>query len=770
MPLQSHFHPQLLLGAHIEQVSAARAGIFKWHSHDENRLEITRWCEALEKTHDLGKGTQAFQEYISNPSNYIGNPDLKRHSQLSQLLILLLAEEEKWDPLKTLALSACALGHHSGFPTFEKLRELGGGKAANLLKQQCSIVETQDLQKATDLPITCLLLDNRPWRKAEIIIDKKIKPVFKSLSLEQAVDFRLKTQFLFSTLLEADKAFLAISDPEAYLALDRKIWEPAWIDKKIGTPVESEINTSRHAARKALIEQTQAEHSNRIFNLTAPTGIGKTMLAATWAFEQRKNIEAETGVPPKIIVVLPFLSIIDQTAREYETLLREGIDKPDGSWFLTSHSLSDRQYGNYEMEESTEAFFIDTWRTELVITTYDQFLLSLLSPKARHQMRFHNLCDALIIMDEVQSLPCRLWKPLESVLLGLTKFGSTRVLLMSATLPPFVSSSKSLLPNHEKYFSKFHRYSIFFDIQEKTRIHDFIDGVCEQLPEWLKKGRRILLTLNTRRSARAVRDALAVAWPQEFIDIPLFFLSADVTPLDRLRNINQIAQGRPCVVVSTQCIEAGVDIDMDMVVRDFAPLDSLIQIAGRCNREGTKERCTVRIVDLVSENGRRFSEMIYDDVHMQETRQLVSNIDEIKEEDILELTNKYFAALAKKKNLGDEHVERFARWEEDFPVRTLLRGEDREKDDILVRAQDLELKNDMQAAASVEDRWKRREAWRKLAGRIAKVTISIYANRKFAPESIASEWYGHWLLNEGYYDSERGLTLPQDPEGDTLIL
>ncbi len=768
MPLLSH--PDILLHKHIEQVIAAVTGIFKWHSQDLTEQKIAGWCETLAKIHDLGKGTQAFQKYISNPSKYRGNLDLKKHSRLSQLLILLLAEEAKWDPLKTLALSACALGHHTSFPTFEKLREIGGGDEARLLKHQCPIIETQGLQEETNFPVTQISLDNRPWANAKKIIDQKIRPVFDSLSLDQAVDFRLNTQFLFSTLLEADKAFLAIPDPETYLALNRKKWEPSWIDKKIGTPADGEINTIRQAARKALTEQTKAEHSNRIFNLTAPTGIGKTMLAATWAFEQRKNIDAETGVPPKIIVVLPFLSIIDQTAREYETLLRVGMASPDGSWFMTIHSLSDRQYNNYKMEEATESFFIDTWRTELVITTYDQFLLGLLSPKARHQMRFHNLCDALIIMDEVQSLPCRLWKPLESLLLGLTKLGSTRVLLMSATLPPFISKTMSLLPNHEKYFANFKRYSIHFHIQEKTKLNDFINEICKQLPEWLQKENRVLLTLNTRRSARAVRDALASSWVKEFSDVPLFFISADVTPSDRLRNINQIALGHPCIVVSTQCIEAGVDIDMDLVIRDFAPLDSLVQIAGRCNREGRKARCIVKIVDLVSENGRRFSEMIYDDMHMQVTRQLLSNIDEIQEEDILELTNKYFAALAEKKNLGDEHVERFARWQEDFPVRTLLRGEDTEKDSFLILEQDPSLKNDMLATARIEDRWKRREAWRKLAGRIAKVTVSIYANREFTPESIASEWCGQWILNEGYYDSERGLTLPQEPEGDALIL
>ena len=117
-----------------------------------------------------------------------------------------------------------------------------------------------------------------------------------------------------------------------------------------------------------------------------------------------------------------------------------------------------------------------------------------------------------------------------------------------------------------------------------------------------------------------------------FSNIPLLFLSADVTPLDRLDAIKTIKKGNPCIVVSTQCIEAGVDIDMDFVIRDFAPFDSLIQIAGRCNRNGRISRpATVEVVDLSNEQGKRYSDMVYDDVHLQVTRQLIEHIEEIEE-------------------------------------------------------------------------------------------------------------------------------------------
>jgi CRISPR-associated endonuclease/helicase Cas3 len=372
-------------------------------------------------------------------------------------------------------------------------------------------------------------------------------------------------------------------------------------------------------------------------------------------------------------------------------------------------------------------------------------------------------------MDEVQSLPCKLWKPLESLLRGLTKMGNSRILLMSATLPSFVAGVKPLLPDHESYFKVFGRYAISFRTREAIPLQQFLDEICRRLPTWLADHSRVLLTLNTRRSARLVRDALEAGWPSGFQDVPLLFLSADVTPSDRLKAIQKIAEGRPCIAVSTQCIEAGVDIDMDVVIRDFAPLDSLIQIAGRCNRGGSKGRCIVEIVDLLTQNGRRFSEMIYDSVHLQETRRIIEDIDRVEEEQILDLANRYFAALTEKMNLGGEHLKRFARWEEDAPVQTLLR-EEREQVAFLVLEQDPTLREELEAASKVEDRWQRREAWRKLAGRIARVSVSIYAKSGFYPEDIASHWQGHWILRKGYYDSRCGLILPDSHEAEGVLI
>jgi len=762
-------HPDLQLSEHIAQVKSAIDSLCSWHSKSVVSAKIKAIIQKVVSLHDIGKGTKAFQEYIENPPAYTGDPMDKAHTPMSLLLTLLISREEKWEALESIQVSAIVFGHHRKLPLAERLREIGSGMLPKTLKRQIATLQTDGLKQHCGFDISTLGLEGRPWAKALKYLDDSVLPEFEKLSIEDALIFRLKTQLLFSLLLEADKALLAVREPQKYLHREPRYWMSQWVDQKIGSPEDTPVNKIRQSLRVDLKSQIEEIERPGIFSLTAPTGSGKTMLSATWFLKLREKM-SNKGLCPKAIIVLPFLSVIDQTTKEYESLLTTGGQEADGSWFLTSHSLSDRKY-KQGLEEDAEHFFVDTWRTELTITTYDQFLMTLMDSKTRYQMRFHNLCDSLIVMDEVQSLPCKLWKPLEEILRCLVTIGNSSVLLMSATLPAIISDAKPLVEDYSAYFEAFNRYKLQFRLQEKLKISDFCNEVFSRRDEWLKRNMRVLITLNTRRSARLVRDKLADDWPRELANIPLFFLSADVTPQDRLDAIKTIKEDNPCIVVSTQCIEAGVDIDMDFVIRDFAPFDSLIQIAGRCNRNGRLSHpATVEVVDLINEQAKRYSDMVYDDVHLQVTRQLIEEITEIEERDILLLADHYFEMLTAKKDTGMEHLKKFARWEEDKSVEELLRGKEREKYTFLVIKQDPELKDEMTKANKIGDRWKRREAWRAIAGRIAKISVGVYAKHGFDPQDIATEYLGQWLLHDKFYSTDQGLVLDDDSTGGVLIL
>lgn len=777
-------HPNLFLYQHIAHVKLAAEGIWQWHT-EKVVIEKVKWLTMeLISLHDTGKASEAFQEFINDPLSYNGDPMQKAHTPLSLVVTLLHAQKNGWNYLDTLILAVCAYAHHSGLPAlpgkkFGKeqsssrvLDDFTGGPIARMLKKQLPTLDLLSLERETGISLKNSNLTGEHLKEAGRFLQREVMPGFHTLPLENAIDFRLRAQLIFSFMLEADKAFLAVPDPKAHLDRKHRHWHSAWVDQKIGQCEDNPVNLIRKKARAKVIERTADKHNKGICSMTAPTGIGKTLLAATWALVKREMTEKTTGIPPKIIVVLPYLSIIDQTAKEYRSLLEIGGQAVDGSWFLTSHSLSDRKFAPW-MEEKAEHFFIDTWRTELVITTYDQFLLSLIEPRARYQMRFHNLCDALIIMDEVQSLPCKLWQLLDAVLNSLSKTGNSQILLMSATLPPFVSNTIPLLENHEKYFRSFSRYELHLNISKKLHIQTFCEDLAARMGSWLTRKERVLITLNTRKCARIIFDYLKERWPEKYKTVPILFISADVTPKDRLNKIGIIKNNKACVVVSTQCIEAGVDIDMGIVIRDFAPWDSIVQIAGRCNREGTRGKwIRVEIVNLVNEKGNRYSEMIYDEVALQVTRKLLESFSAIKEEDVLSVSDQYFKELDRLKDTGKNHLKRFAQWQEDVSVRELLRGKDREQYSFLVIEQDHFLKKAMTEANSIDDRWKRREAWRKLSGRIAEITVNLYARSGFSPNEIASEFFGHWLLRDGYYDSERGIMLENKAwkmNGDTLV-
>jgi len=783
-------HPNLLLSEHIHQVMEAADGLLAGHSHELVAGDVQRLSGLAARSHDLGKGVAPFQEYIEAPDAYSGGKEDKSHTPMSLLLSLLLAKNEGWAAMDALILAACARGHHGELPYLPPVNltdtsgrtidDFSGTRINRVLKRQIETLDASLLSRASGLDFDPIDLSPASISAAVRYLRRKVVKSFhafvKSAEPDEAVRFRLKAQLIFSLLLEADKAFLAVPDAAAHTVRRPRPWRSAWVDEMIANAEESAVNHLRKRAREAVVEAISEKEDHGIVSLTAPTGVGKTLLAGTWALTMRERLAGKTNRPPKVIIVLPFLSIIDQTVGVYKALLEMGGRKADGAWLLTSHSLSDRRY-DPSMEESQERFFIDTWRSEMVITTYDQFLMSLASPKARHQMRFHNLCDALIIMDEVQAVPCRLWQLLSALFSGLAEGCNSRLLLMSATLPPFAAGAAPLLENYRDYFRSFSRYRLHLRVNQPVTIDDFCEEITLRLPDWLEKRERVLITLNTRASARRVYDHVIKCCSDGHENISTFFISADVTPKDRLRKIKRIKnaeKSKPCIVVSTQCVEAGVDIDMDRVIRDFAPWDSIVQIAGRCNRAGNKGKwLPVEIVDLVNSKGRRFSDMIYgeaNNVALEVTRQLTGSYESIDEEDALDISEQYFQLLSERKDTGAAHLACFIAWQEDAPIRELLRGKDREQHTFIVGNPCL--LRAMEKANGVEDRWQRREAWRRLAGKIANVAINVYARKRFDPAEIAKERLGHWVLKPGMYDPDRGILLDDmaaDPDSGTGI-
>ena len=328
-------------------------------------------------------------------------------------------------------------------------------------------------------------------------------------------------------------------------------------------------------------------------------------------------------------------------------------------------------------------------------------------------------------------------------------------------------------------FSAFGRYQLVLKHQKELPLTRFVEQLQERRDELSDK--RVLVTLNTRRSSRYVYDELVRTRGET--DAPIYFLSADVTPKDRLRVISELRDNypNPCLVVSTQVVEAGVDLDMDLVMRDFAPLDSIIQVAGRCNRNSRKNRCDVEVVSLVNDKGKRYSEYVYQinggpDISLQETRRVFGELTTVNEEDVLGLSQTYFAAIRQHKDLGQKHTDNWSYFKEHLNVSRLLRGDQDRQYQFIVAERDepgegeLDLETALRQALSIENRWEKRRTLRRLAPRMAQVTVNVWEQKGFAPENIAYQVGLSWVVREGFYDTRRGLDIAVGHADDSSFL
>jgi len=765
-------HPDKLLSTHVTEVREATQKILSRYTQDAERERLVSDIVSL---HDLGKTSPAFQEYIRDPTGYRGARNGKAHTPVGFAATLLLGERLDQDSFWKLCVAAAVLGHHSGFPNANRLTDhfLLGDEWARIIDKQAAEIPARDVSELTGFPLEEILTDSNFRDNAYDVAEALIEDLQDKVKadLPGAVADRLKMQFAFSILLEADKAFLALSSEarKEYRSVSEASLSPSLVEEHLENSEESGINALRTSARKQALETLRENPDRRLWTLALPTGLGKTLTSADLALTLREA--SPEGRKRRVFLVLPFLSIIDQTAGVYDELL----GGPLPSTLMQSHSLSERVYDT-EDERDAE-FFLDTWSSEIVITTFDQFLLSLLGDRSRHQMRFHNLADAVLIFDEVQALPNQLWDIVNHALTQLTEHLGSTAILMSATQPGFVEETGSLIQTPEKYYEKFGRYRLVLKHKTPTKLEGFIESVLGRRDELERE--RVLITLNTRASAREVRRALTEAgW-----GAPVYFLTADVTPKDRLAAIDKIKKYRdePCLVVSTQVIEAGVDVDMSLVMRDFAPLDSLIQVAGRCNRNAHWYRKDVEIYHLTNATGRSFAEMVYTvgkgspDVRLEETRKVLKPCGIVPEENVLGICNDYFARLRNGKDLGRRHTRNWASLAEEQPnIRELLRGERTGQVQLIVAERDEgDLVTDIETALEVRDRWERRRSLRNLAGRIARVTVSVWVKGDWHPTDTANPlgYYDStkplehpwWIVRPGNYDPKSGLKLEGDP-------
>lgn len=349
------------------------------------------------------------------------------------------------------------------------------------------------------------------------------------------------------------------------------------------TSAQAEVREARDDLWRAVCHAAQL--SKGVFTLTAPTGSGKTLAMLKFALEHAKRHSLK-----RIVVAVPFLTVIEQTAHIYRQVL---VDFPE-SFVLEHHSLAGfgSETARQDAERETDRqrrLLAENWDAPIVLTTNVQILESLFSNRPSSCRKLHNLMDSVILFDEAQSVPQHLAVPTLASLSHLSAAYRSTVVFATATQPAFDTldaqvkqhavsgwQPHEVVPDHPRLFKTLKRVNVRWP--EKSKKYAWAE-----LSAKLEAVNQALVVVNLKRHALGLMGSLR--------DLPgLFHLSTNLCADHRRAVMSQVKEeleaGQQCRLISTQCVEAGVDVDFPVVFRAMGPLDAIAQAAGRCNREG----------------------------------------------------------------------------------------------------------------------------------------------------------------------------------------
>ncbi|MHA1755740.1 MAG: CRISPR-associated helicase Cas3' [Promethearchaeota archaeon] len=656
--------------------------------------------------HDFGKFTSFFQQYIK------GNMKRSRethHSCISafigslffkeMVLPLLLNENDLFLNAIPAIIYLIIRRHHSSliFYEYELNEDTSDNGILNEWSQLPNLIESMKNSKDSIIDIYLKLIQevccdiniNKPlfneWMCSVINCRfrefKEIKEYIKELrkSLNKLLssytkDFNadhflifILIQYLYSLLMEYDK-ISASGEKCVKTTIEYTLNIKGFIKNKLtieknNVPVNDLRNEFFNEVEcffnNEIKENKLSGRKHKIFTITAPTGIGKTLASLNFVNLVREKIMRETGSYYRILYFLPFTSIIDQNYEVLDQVFEFSIGndyaKKKHRYLLKHHHLSEIIYKQEGEEISIEKILllIQSWESGMIVSTFYQFFYTIFGYHSSTLMKFNKLVNSIIILDEVQNLPPKYWSILEKYINTLTKYFNTYVILLTATQPAIFDkeSVSSVIKNPEKYFNApslnricfcFHQDEVFLYLKNFPNN----DMISNKITKFLdSEYKSIMFVTNTINQSICILKIIRQLLDQKFnnnyelnktrIKPELIYLSTNITPKERKERIQKIKDfsdytdnvpSRKLIVVSTQLIEAGVDIDIDIIVRDLGPLDCLIQVAGRCNRNKRLQgRGHYHVYIFKDDNNKRFCSYIYDKTLIEDTECILTN-------------------------------------------------------------------------------------------------------------------------------------------------
>lgn len=642
--LYAHFNRETnkgqLLNEHLEQT--VNNMLLDTQALDFGHIAVTDLIKCLRLTgacHDIGKAMPAFQKYLATGE---GGAE-KNHALISATVLSFVCPG---DFLYYLAFLAVAK-HHGRID-----RDIGIIKEVSLkyplVAKQYNELST--VLKTAKLPD--LFNPNLPkftWEDLEVFLQKFLRYKFDKKHNNSMYFFFL--QYLFSKLIWADKFDTAGKQVVAPTQLPCLRTVAGYIVEKQGGFIAN-LEDTRCIIRKNILQMvadlTEAQlRKNRIFTITAPTGTGKTIASISAAIALADKLGDLYGYRPRLITAMPFINILEQTRADYEAIFKK---------VLVHHSSMD--YSSVDDQETPlqdKMLTVNAWEENVIITTFVQLFESILSNHNKALLKVNKLAGSIVILDEIQSLPIKYYNLIGAILEKISRHYGTRFILMTATQPKIVESANQLLdnidikeeliesiellPDNLKFFENLQRTQIIPRFpKDKMSIDDLAALVVEKIVGY----KSALVVVNTIKNSIDLFKKL-----KSILDAKILYLSTNLTPSDRRKVIEEakvlIQRGEHFIMVSTQTIEAGVDLDFDIGFRDLAPLPSIIQIAGRINRNGNKQNNSpLYIVETYSKNSKANSAYIYNKVDLNRTKALLREV--VPESEYSRIMDKYYSS------------------------------------------------------------------------------------------------------------------------------
>lgn len=574
--------------------------------------------------HDVGKYSDDFQQYIRSAcgllqpgdDRYVDSEKLKGkidHATAgAQLIWKCGSPQHPLDIFLRQLPALCVASHHSGLLDCIKPDDGVDRFSKRMAKddQKTHLAEVQNKIDAEILQkIETLLQSSEMREELKILMQKALKAEPINLVIR---DFRhgMLARFLFSCLIDADRTnTINFAKPD----LIEEKWDGQYLEwKMLIETLEDHLKTFQAQGKagdelKVFTLRTEisshcrdfGQRKKGLYSLTVPTGGGKTLASLRFALHH-----AQKNSMDRIIYVVPYTSIIDQNAEDVRKIFKR-LSQTAGKEIVLEH------HSNITPEKETlqGKLFAENWDAPIIYTTAVQFLETLFGSGTRGVRRMHQLANTVIVFDEIQTLPVRIVHLFNNAINVLLDLCGSTVVFCTATQPCLdkvdpqkgavrLPTDHEMMPDVKNLFTQLQRVTV----HDRRKAGGWSDEeIAELANQNLESAQSVLIIVNTKASARRLFELCQNSGAE------VYHLSTNMCPAHRLDILERVKDcldsdgSRPVICISTQLIEAGVDVDFGAVIRYLAGLDSIAQAAGRCNRHGRRDVGHVHVVNPANE-------------------------------------------------------------------------------------------------------------------------------------------------------------------------